>query len=603
MKGSVVVTWMKTLDRMKGNGFMEAVCKDEKWDRSRVIAPKDDIADEAIFRVVNEVARRSGQTPGALWREIGRANIESFQQWFPSYFEHSSLKRFLMLMDDVHAQLTRMIPGARPPRLMARELGPNRCEIRYVSFRGMFDYFLGLLEGAAAFFHEKLEVTEVERGQNGHDKYIVVQLGFEKYEKRPSSLKFLRIFSLGVLRSSAARIASYAVLLAIIVLLVAFPGQSLLRYALALAVVAAGTGAAAWLFSRPRQVVDDQLANFQALDFTHDVVLASHDEYETMVSTMEAFRDRISHDMLFLKGGSDDMHSFALSFADIATRMQHVSNDIAALVHDVAEGAIHQAEETEKSVTVLGDNIESLNHIAREQDEGRSRLQQAVLHIEESFGQTEEVARLITQAKESFSTVNRQGEQLAGEVSRIMEIVDTVAGVSDQTNLLALNAAIEAARAGEMGRGFAVVAEEIRKLADTSKTAVNTISVNLAAFTGGVNNLVGQVNQQYNQLDAGNRMLVSVLDGNRTSTSQIATVTEGISRLIGRLSDEAKQLASVYENIHSLAAIAQENSASSEEMSANVTEYAERIKELIANIHQMEELTDNYQKELRKYKV
>ena len=127
--------------------------------------------------------------------------------------------------------------------------------------------------------------------------------------------------------------------------------------------------------------------------------------------------------------------------------------------------------------------------------------------------------------------------------------------------------------------------------------------MNLAAFTGGLNNLVGQVNQQYTQLDAGNRMLVSVLDGNRTSTSQIATVTEGISRLIGRLSDEAKQLASVYENIHSLAAIAQENSASSEEMSANVTEYAERIKELIANIHQMEELTDNYQKELRKYKV
>ena len=98
-------------------------------------------------------------------------------------------------------------------------------------------------------------------------------------------------------------------------------------------------------------------------------------------------------------------------------------------------------------------------------------------------------------------------------------------------------------------------------------------------------------------------MLVSVLDGNRNATSQIATVTEGISRLIGRLSDEAKQLASVYENIHSLAAIAQENSASSEEMSANVTEYAERIKELIANIHQMEELTDNYQKELRKYRV
>ncbi len=114
---------------------------------------------------------------------------------------------------------------------------------------------------------------------------------------------------------------------------------------------------------------------------------------------------------------------------------------------------------------------------------------------------------------------------------------------------------------------------------------------------------MGQVNKQFEQLDTGNRMLSGVLDGNRESTGRIATVTDAISVLIGKLSDETRRLATVYENIHSLAAIAQENSASSQEMSANVTEYAERIKELIANVDQMEELTDNYQRELRKYRV
>lgn len=603
MKGTVVATWLKTLEDTYSKDAVEKVLMKNSWGENRIINPLEDIEDDQIFKIMQDFAASVGKDVSTLWRETGRSNINSFKRWFPSYFERFSLKGFLMLMDDVHTQLTRMIPGATPPRLHAKELSPNEIEIRYVSRRGMFEYFLGLLEGSAAFFNEKMECQELERGKEGGSHFLHVKLRFEKKTNQTRSFTASRVLSLGIIRNLPLKISFLPAVLTFLLQILVFPGSGYLKPALAAAGVFVITLVVSNIALGPIGFIRKELAKVNGFDFSEKISIKSGDSLEKLMADFNAFKGNMAKDFLMLKGGTDDLYSFSSAFTEIASKMERVSDTISSVGQDVASGAMHQAEETERTVYTLNANIESLNSIAAEQNTGKGNLDIAVANIEKSFEDTENVARMIGEIKDSFSLVNSRGEELDRQVNDILNIVTTVANVAEQTNLLALNAAIEAARAGDAGKGFAVVAEEVRKLAESSQSAVKEINNNLHTFTNKVSDLIEQIKSQFNQLEAGNKTLGAVLTGNRDSTRQIGSAAQIIAALILKLTKEAQELAKVFETMSSLAAIAEENSAASQEMSSSVTEYSERIKDLTQHIHRLEKLTEFNRDELKKYVI
>jgi methyl-accepting chemotaxis protein len=117
-------------------------------------------------------------------------------------------------------------------------------------------------------------------------------------------------------------------------------------------------------------------------------------------------------------------------------------------------------------------------------------IAQIMISIEQSASAEGEVVakerdilNLTTQVDSQISGFSRELgsalqelQDLEAKSRSITQAVAQIIGIADKTHMLSLNASIEASKAGESGRGFAVVAQQIRKLADVTRTVSDQVS-------------------------------------------------------------------------------------------------------------------------------
>ena len=597
MKGTVVSSWVVSCRKLFGDTVVNNALKANGLTIDRIFTPLEDVEDKVAKGIVDHVGNAMGKNHKDIWFTMGEENIKTFSKNYPGFFRHESAYQFLKSMNDVHVIVMKRFKGAKPPALDVVPISSHDILFTYRSKREMSDYLAGLISGVAHYFKEEIKVEIKSQTKTETE----IKLTFDKEIQYTKKYRLNLLFSFGVFKNVSAKTAIMntcfiAILSAIIS--AGLANAIILSVATFLISLFSTT-----TFNRPQKLISKELNKLSDRDFTESVVLRSNDEYEIMMNKMNEIKRNVQKDFIGFNAIVDELYTFNQSVSDIAQTMQSTSNDITNVLSQVADAAITQAEDTEKAITVLDGSIHNVSNISDDGQKNKGQIEKAVVGIEDSFHNVQSTASQITTVLYKFKDIRQNSNELKENADNITQIILLVATIAKQTNLLALNASIEAARAGEAGRGFTVVADEVRKLSEETNKAVNQINESLTSFIISINQVVDGIDVQYSVLENENTKLTHAVDTSNKTNKRLKVVSDIMIQNSQDLKIEADNIADLFDGMQSLAAIAEENSASTQEANSNVAVYVEQIYELTNQITVFDSMIKNFQEDLSNYKI
>lgn len=355
--------------------------------------------------------------------------------------------------------------------------------------------------------------------------------------------------------------------------------------------------------TRPFAKMTYMITRLSAGDLTQSISSDDKTEIGTLTNSLGIMNESLRDSFQKITSGSANLARVSQDLTRAARQSGQASHQVSASAGEVARAAVSQAEDAGKTSEIAHQVGEAMHTVGNNTEKITSASSHFKVVVERVTEQIQDQQDKMDNTVEVAQKVSLSVQSLTAKTSEIGDIVTVISDIANQTNLLALNAAIEAARAGESGLGFAVVAEEVRKLAEETKSATLNITGIISEVQSYVDHVVEEVLQVERQVkEQGQALKESALSFKEIEhgSREIDVSIQSISATFEELTAAVDEILQAIENI---SALTQETAAATEQMQSISEHQQGDVDNMVNTSQELDELARHLKKITEGFKL